>query len=61
MLRQKASDFHPEVLRLFDAYVHGGISRRAFIDKAGPFTSRHQRGRGLGQPESELCLGPAGA
>lgn len=39
MQRQTASDFHPEVLRLFDAYVHGGISRRAFIDKAGPFTA----------------------
>lgn len=39
MQRLTASDFHPEVLRLFDAYVHGGLSRRAFIDKAGPFSA----------------------
>ncbi len=39
MQRKTAGDFHPEVLRLFDAYVHGGISRRAFIDRAGPFTA----------------------
>lgn len=34
-----AKHYHPEVLRLFDAYVHGGISRRAFIDQAKPFTA----------------------
>ncbi len=39
MERMTAAEFHPEVLRLFDAYVHGGLSRRAFIDKAGPFTA----------------------
>ena len=38
MSRLKASDFDPEVLRLFDAYVHGGLSRRQFVDKAAPFT-----------------------
>jgi carboxymethylenebutenolidase len=27
-----AKDFHPEVLRLFDKYVHGGIDRRGFLD-----------------------------
>ena len=32
--RKTASDFHPEVLRLFDAYVHGIIDRRAFIERA---------------------------
>ena len=37
MSRLKASDFDPEVLRLFDAYVHGGLSRRGFLDKAAPF------------------------
>jgi len=31
MERKKASDFHPEVLRLFDGYVHGAISRRDFL------------------------------
>lgn len=30
-LRHKASDFDPEVLRLFDQYVHGTISRRDFL------------------------------
>ncbi len=32
--RRKASDFDPEVLRLFDAYVHGQIDRRGFLDAA---------------------------
>ena len=32
-----ASDFHPEVLRLFDKYVHGGIDRRGFLDGAAKF------------------------
>jgi carboxymethylenebutenolidase len=30
-------DFHPEVLKLFDKFVHGGISRRDFIDGASRF------------------------
>ena len=34
MERKKASDFPPEVLRLFDGYVHGAISRREFLDRA---------------------------
>ena len=25
MERKKASDFHPEVLKLFDGYVHGAL------------------------------------
>ena len=32
--RPTANDFHPEVLRLFDQYVHGGLSRRGFLDAA---------------------------
>lgn len=35
--RLQASDFHPEVLRLFDAYVHGSIDRRAFLDRTAKF------------------------
>jgi len=31
MNRKKASDFDPEVLRLFDQYVHGQIDRRQFL------------------------------
>ena len=37
MERKKASDFDPELLRLFDRYVHGGISRREFMDGAARF------------------------
>jgi carboxymethylenebutenolidase len=32
-----ANDFDPEVLRLFDKYVHGGIDRRGFLDGAAKF------------------------
>ena len=34
MERKKASDFDPGVLELFDQYVHGGIDRREFLDRA---------------------------
>jgi len=37
MERKKASDFPPEVLKLFDGYVHGFISRRDFLDRAAKF------------------------
>lgn len=37
MNRKNASDFHPEVLKLFDAYVHGGISRRQFLDRSARY------------------------
>ena len=37
MERKKASDFPPEVLNLFDGYVHGMISRRDFLDGAAKF------------------------
>jgi carboxymethylenebutenolidase len=32
--RPTAADFDPEVLRLFDQYVHGQIDRRGFLEKA---------------------------
>jgi carboxymethylenebutenolidase len=35
--RPTARDFHPEVLKLFDAYVHGLIDRRAFLERAAKF------------------------
>jgi carboxymethylenebutenolidase len=35
--RKKASDFPQELLDLLDEYVHGGIDRRAFIDRAQKF------------------------
>jgi carboxymethylenebutenolidase len=37
MTRLKASDFDQELLILFDAYVHGAIDRRGFLDKARKF------------------------
>jgi carboxymethylenebutenolidase len=35
--RMKASEFPPEVMYLFDGYVHGRMSRRDFLDKAAKF------------------------
>ena len=35
--RLGAADFDPEVLRLFDRYVHGAIDRRGFLDGAAKF------------------------
>jgi len=37
MERKKASDFPPEVLKLFDGYVHGALDRREFLDRAAKF------------------------
>jgi carboxymethylenebutenolidase len=37
MIRKTAHDFDPEVLRLFDQYVHGQISRRGFLAAAGRY------------------------
>ena len=34
MDRKTAADFDPELLILFDAYVHGALDRRGFLDKA---------------------------
>ena len=37
MERKQASDFPPEVLKLFDGYVHGSLTRRDFLDRAAKF------------------------
>jgi carboxymethylenebutenolidase len=37
MERKRASDFPQGLLSLFDLYVHGEISRRAFLDRAQKF------------------------
>lgn len=37
MMRRTAKDFDPEVLKLFDQYVHGIITRRDFLKSAGRF------------------------
>ena len=31
---QKASDYDPRILELFDGYVHGHVTRREFLDRA---------------------------
>ena len=37
MERKKASDFPPDVLKLYDGYVHGMMSRRDFLDRAAKY------------------------
>jgi carboxymethylenebutenolidase len=37
MERKTAHDFDQDLLILFDAYVHGGIDRRTFLDKAAKY------------------------
>jgi carboxymethylenebutenolidase len=37
--RKTAADFDPQVLRLFDQYVHGQIDRRGFLDRAARFAA----------------------
>ncbi|MES2349186.1 MAG: dienelactone hydrolase family protein [Pseudomonadota bacterium] len=37
MTRKTAADFDPEVLKLFDQYVHGGITRRDFLSSAARY------------------------
>jgi carboxymethylenebutenolidase len=39
MTRRQASDFDPEVLSLFDRYVHGAIDRRGFLEGAARFAA----------------------
>lgn len=38
MSRLTAKDFHPDLLELYDGYVHGRLSRRDFLDRAAAFT-----------------------
>ncbi len=35
--RKRASDFDPHLLELFDGYVHGKMSKRAFLDHAAKY------------------------
>lgn len=37
MSQLKASDFHPEVLKLYDQFVHGLINRRGFLGSAAKY------------------------
>ncbi|MDP3668694.1 MAG: dienelactone hydrolase family protein [Telluria sp.] len=47
MTRQSASDFDPEVLKLFDQYVHGELSRRDFMTQAGRYAVAGTTGASL--------------
>jgi carboxymethylenebutenolidase len=37
MERKTAKDFDPDLLALFDQYVHGGVDRRQFLERASRF------------------------
>jgi carboxymethylenebutenolidase len=37
MERKKAGDYPPEVMKLFDGYVHGALNRREFLDRAAKY------------------------
>lgn len=39
MERKEAGDFPPEVLKLFDGFVHGRLSRRDFLDQAAKYAA----------------------
>lgn len=39
MTRLTAADFDPEVLKLFDGYVHGRVSRRDFLSRASRYAA----------------------
>ena len=61
MERKKASHFPQELLNLFDAYVHGGMSRREFLDGAQKFAGGHERGGAVRDAQAELRLGDPGS
>jgi len=45
--RLVASDFDPELLGLFDLYVHGLVDRRGFLERAAKFTGAGMTAAGL--------------
>jgi carboxymethylenebutenolidase len=47
MTRKTAADFHPQALKLFDQYVHGLLSRRDFLKRAGQFAAVGMTAEGL--------------
>ncbi len=47
MSRQTADDFHPEVLKLFDQFVHGLIPRREFLKSAARYAVAGVTAEGL--------------
>ena len=47
MTRKTVADFDPEVLKLFDKYVHGLIPRREFLKRAGQYAVAGVTAEGL--------------
>ena len=47
MQRKRARDFDQRILELYDGYVHGALSRRQFIDRAGAMTAGTVAGAAL--------------
>ena len=47
MSRKTTRDFHPEVLQLFDRYVHGQLDRRGFLQAAAGFAAGASGAAGL--------------
>ena len=47
MERKQASEFDPQLLNLFQKYVHGGMSRREFLDGAAKFAVGGMTAMGL--------------
>jgi carboxymethylenebutenolidase len=39
MQRRKASEYPPQVLQLFDGYIHGFLTRRDFLDRAAAYAT----------------------
>jgi carboxymethylenebutenolidase len=42
LTQQSTADFHPEIFKLFDSYVHGLISRQNFLNGIGEFCTDGQ-------------------
>jgi carboxymethylenebutenolidase len=47
MTRLTARDFQPEVLQLFDLYVHGSLSRRGFLERTASLVGSAAAATGL--------------
>ncbi len=47
MTRLTANDFHPEVLRLFDQYVHARLTRQEFMEGAAKYAKSNETGESL--------------
>jgi len=47
MERKKASDFDPQLLNLFNKYVHGAVNRREFLEGAAKFAVGGMTAMGL--------------